>query len=196
MHVENTSTILNTLDICMRLATQINTALTEMENKYESLATVLSEATVAPDQITQSQAESFYGIKLQHMSWVCVCHQVHPRSKKTDIQKDFVAITKMDVSMNSLLVRAKFFSLRFKLLSCLPLGEIISSNLPAFLTPPAHQNFSTGLRGMKPSTAAPSAVGSDHGVKGNKSHPKAKKPKAAKGKATSKKPGKAKVDGK
>ena len=51
---------------------------------------------------------------MQHISWVFVCHQVYPRSKKAEIQRDFVAITKMDVSMNSLLVRAKFFSLRFK----------------------------------------------------------------------------------
>ena len=97
----------------MRLATQISTSLGDMENKYESLTTVLSEATVAPDQITQSQAESFCGTNMPHICHgIYVCNQVHPRSRKADIQRDFVAITKMDVSMNSLLVRAKFFSLK------------------------------------------------------------------------------------
>jgi hypothetical protein len=43
---------------------------------------------------------------------------------------------------------------------------------------------------MKPSSAAPSVVGSDNGSRGNKSIPKGGKPKAAKSKATSKKRGK------
>lgn len=60
-------------DLCMRLATQISSALTDMEKKYESLATVLSEATVAPDQITQSQAESFLWIQnATHFMGICL----------------------------------------------------------------------------------------------------------------------------
>ena len=73
MHVENTGTIFYKWDLCMRLATQISSALTDMEKKYESLATVLSEATVAPDQITLSQAESFLWIQnATHFMGICL----------------------------------------------------------------------------------------------------------------------------
>ena len=41
----------------LRLANQIAIALGDMQKKYENLAQILSEATVAPDQITSSLAE-------------------------------------------------------------------------------------------------------------------------------------------
>ena len=105
-------------------------------------------------------------------------HQPFPRSKRAEIQKDFVAITKLDVSMNSLLVRAKFFSLICQLYILPSVVQIFHQILKEIPLPP---HPPTGLRGMKAASGAASSVGSE-GPKA-KAQPKPKKAKAVKSKA-------------
>lgn len=68
--------------------------LTQMQTNYDSMTNLLSEATVTPDTIDKPLA----------MLSQKTCRF---RDKRSEIQGLFVAVTKLDVSMNSLVMRGK-----------------------------------------------------------------------------------------
>lgn len=68
--------------------------LKEMSSSYDALATKLSEATVNPEEFDKL---------LAFVMHACVCL----RTKRGVVQSLFVTVTKLDVSMNALVVRSK-----------------------------------------------------------------------------------------
>jgi len=80
---------------------------------------------------------------------------------------NFVAITKMDVALNSLLVRSKYFGLLVHMIFTSQHIDRFHFKLPTLLLHLGYQ--STGLRSVKASTTAPSVAGSE---KPEKTEPK------------------------
>ena len=102
------------------------------------------------------------------------------RNKREEIQSDFVAITKLDVAMNSILVRSKYFGLIS--ISCMYIAS--SATYWFSITPidlhPVYRPYMP--RSVK--AAAPSAPSSAVGSEGKGTNPKAKaKSRAAKSRA-------------
>lgn len=108
----------------------MESVLGKMEAEYEKLTTFLSEATVNPKGFPVLRLH--VGCLFNESSNIKVCSVHHPelndnyrpsvhttlRKEKTQIQEHFVMCTKLDVSMNSLLLRGKNFGFIRRLTFC------------------------------------------------------------------------------
>ena len=102
------------------MITAITDQLKKMQDLYDKLAQQLSEATVNPEGMDQF----FVKNKSEHDSaesqfvWECfggsLIQGPLPRQFRTDIQQSFVGCTKLDVGMNGLMQRSKWFDAAFK----------------------------------------------------------------------------------
>ena len=75
--------------------TSIDSQLENMQESYESLANMLSIATVTPETVDKRLAR------------MAMQFQIAPRAQRDLLQQRYVTCTKQDVAMNALMMRAK-----------------------------------------------------------------------------------------